>query len=90
MAVEQGMNVPVVVEVVGQLNQDHGTLTDIQHNADQAVKQLESNWFGADAQQYAQQWGQQSKVIQQAADMIQQMSKVANDQANQQRSTSQA
>jgi uncharacterized protein YukE len=89
MAVEQGMNRPVVIEVAGQLTQDHGTLTDIQHNADQSVRTLGENWFGADAQQYASDWQQHSRTLTDAATMIQQMSKLANDQAQQQESTSQ-
>ena len=89
MAVEQGMNRPVVIEVSGQLNQDHQTLTDIQQNADQSVRTLGDNWFGSDATQYVHEWGQASKTLAQAADMIQQLSKAANDQAQQQESTSQ-
>lgn len=90
MAVEQGMNRPVVIEVSGQLQQDSAKLQDIQQNADQAVRTLGDNWFGADAQHYASEWGQNSRTLAEAADMIQQMSKLANQQAEQQASTSQA
>lgn len=88
--VDHGMNRPVVIEVSGQLQQDHQTLTDIQQNADQSVQTLGDNWFGADAQQYVADWGTHGRVIQQAAEMIAQMSKTANEQASQQESTSQA
>ena len=89
-AVQQGMNRPVVIEVAGQLNTDHNTLTDIQHNADQSVKTLSENWFGSDATQYASDWSQHSKTLTQAAEMIAMMSKTATQQASQQESTSQA
>lgn len=90
MAVEQGMNRPVVIEVSGQLQQDSQQLQDIQQNADQSVRTLGDNWFGSDAQQYVSDWGQQSRVLQQAAELIAQMSKLAQQQAEQQQSTSQA
>ena len=89
-AVEQGMNRPVVIEVSGQLQQDSQQLQDIQQNADQAVRTLGDNWFGSDAQQYVSDWGQHSRVLHQAAELIQQMGKMANQQAEQQQSTSQA
>ena len=90
MAVEQGMNRPVVIEVSGQLNQEHSTLMDIQQNANQSVSTLGDNWFGSDAEQYVSDWGNASKTFTQAADMIAQMAKVSGDQASQQESTSQA
>jgi hypothetical protein len=79
-----------VLDVAGQLQQDHAQLMDILSNSNNAVNTTLQNWFGADASNYGQQWTGNAKQFQAAADMVQAMSKQATEQAGQQESTSNA
>lgn len=88
--VTQGMQRAAVLDVAGQLTQDHAKLMDVLSNATNAVNTTLQNWFGADASNYGQQWQGHAKHFQAAADMVQAMSKQATEQAGAQESASNA
>ncbi len=88
MALSHGMDVSQVQSSAGKIKQFASELGEIQQAANNQVNTMHENWKGPDSDNYANEWQSQSKAFSNAISMLNHMAQKADQEAQQQVSTS--
>ncbi|RJS45369.1 WXG100 family type VII secretion target [Nocardioides cavernaquae] len=86
-----GMSPEAIRQVATGLSNNAESLNSVITTVESAIQEAEANWKGLDSTNFVNDWSGQHKVtLQTATDAISQLSQSANQQADQQETTSNA
>lgn len=81
---ENGMDTARIREVADQLRTQAAQIGEVQAKGTQQQGTLKENWFGADSDQFGENWQTAAKQLQAAQSDIEAYAKLATDNAQQQ------